>query len=183
MIKVDRCDTVLQYNGGKRRPSCEPTVAELINVALSLTTADRLFDSLSARLSYSPAQVRRVSVSASGETVGSFVRRIRLERAAGRLAVTSLCVAAIGEEAGYATGEAFTKAFRAHFDCSPADFRRLNATADCLMPGFLLASGASELPSRVRIDTSDHDRVTFLYDGPIFLARVMSDGRIDWIPR
>ncbi len=183
MIKMDRCVTKLQYSGGKRNVGCDPTVAKLIDIALSLTDSNLLFNTLSARLGYSPAQARRVSVAASGENLASFVRRIRLERAAGRLSLTNWSVRDVGREAGYSTGEAFTKAFRAHFDCSAAEFRRLNPTADHLMPGFLLASGASELPSRVRIATSDSDHVTFLYEGPIFLARLMPNGRIDWLPR
>ena len=59
-----------------------------------------------------------------GESLARHVRRLRLERAATRLKLTSLPVIAIALEAGYETHESFTRAFHAAFDVSPRGFRR-----------------------------------------------------------
>jgi AraC family transcriptional regulator len=66
----------------------------------------------------------RVFQALTGETVGDMVRRLRLERAAhclvtGRTPITELAFAA-----GYATHEAFIRAFRAAFGCTPSAMRR-----------------------------------------------------------
>jgi len=60
------------------------------------------------------------------ESLGSHVRRLRLERAAGRLKLTETPVVQIAFEAGYETHESFTRAFRRGFSLSPVQFRRRN---------------------------------------------------------
>jgi AraC-like DNA-binding protein len=139
---------------------------------------------LSAELGYSATQFRRICLSAFGEPVGSFIRRARLERAAGRLALEQTSLSELGDEAGYLSGEAFSKAFRRHFDCSPSIFRELNQTADCLMPGYLISRGVqTRLPGTVRVKTGVGQSTRFIFDGPVFLARVLPNGFIDWLPR
>jgi AraC family transcriptional regulator len=59
-----------------------------------------------------------------GETVGELVRRLRLERAATRLRTSDTPITELAFEAGYATHEAFIRAFRAAFGCTPSAMRR-----------------------------------------------------------
>src|SRR5262249_51843905 len=71
-----------------------------------------------------------------GETPMEMVRRLRLERAAWRLAHTDRPVTEIAFDAGYEAHEAFTRAFRTHYDSSPSGFRgrkhpRAELTAPC----------------------------------------------------
>ncbi len=137
-----------------------------------------------SRLGYSTSQLRRICNSVLGEPIGSFVRRIRLERAAGRLSTEGASISAIWEEAGYLSAEAFSKAFHRHFDCSPTTFRALNRSSKCLMPGYLISCGITDRPPRsVRVAVGGSRTVSFLFDGPVFLARVLPDGAIDWLPR
>ncbi len=59
-----------------------------------------------------------------GESVGEYVRRMRLERAAGELRRTDLQVVDIALRAGYEAHEPFTRAFRGYFGVSPSLFRK-----------------------------------------------------------
>ncbi|HLJ53835.1 MAG TPA: AraC family transcriptional regulator [Chthonomonadaceae bacterium] len=66
----------------------------------------------------------RVFQALLGETVGELHRRLRLERAAERLRSTRVPITEVAFEAGYATHEAFIRAFRAAFGYAPSTLRR-----------------------------------------------------------
>lgn len=66
----------------------------------------------------------RLFQALAGETVGEMVRRLRLERAAVRLGTSPTPITELAFEAGYATHEAFIRAFRAAFGCTPSTLRR-----------------------------------------------------------
>jgi AraC family transcriptional regulator len=72
----------------------------------------------------SPHHFHHVFSGLLGESLHAHIRRLRLERAAGRLKLSRLSVVQIALEAGYETHEAFTRAFRASFGCSPSQFRQ-----------------------------------------------------------
>ncbi|HZY80614.1 MAG TPA: AraC family transcriptional regulator [Cyclobacteriaceae bacterium] len=61
----------------------------------------------------------------TGEPFGEYVKRYRLENAAGYLRHSSWSVAEIGERVGYYTKSSFSKAFSQHFNSSPGRFRTL----------------------------------------------------------
>lgn len=71
----------------------------------------------------SPFHFHRVFAAHVGETVAEHVRRLRLERAATRLAFTGERVTETALGAGYETPAAFTRAFRERFGVSPSEFR------------------------------------------------------------
>ncbi|MBO0826833.1 MAG: AraC family transcriptional regulator [Streptosporangiales bacterium] len=66
----------------------------------------------------------RVVAATAGETPGAFRRRILLERAAYRLVSCGDGVLDIAVEAGYASNEAFTRAFAKAFGAPPSVWRR-----------------------------------------------------------
>lgn len=66
----------------------------------------------------------RVFHALVGETVGEVVRRLRLECAATRLRMSDTPITELAFEAGYATHEAFIRAFRAAFGYTPSTMRR-----------------------------------------------------------
>lgn len=72
---------------------------------------------------FSPFHFHRVFRGVVGESVMQYVRRLRLERAAARLKHSDEPITTIALGAGYEAHEAFTRAFRQSFDCSPSDFR------------------------------------------------------------
>ena len=65
----------------------------------------------------------RVYTAMQGETVSATVRRLRLTRAAERLANSDLKLAEVARRAGYTTPEAFGRAFKDAYGQSPGGFR------------------------------------------------------------
>jgi AraC family transcriptional regulator len=79
---------------------------------------------LAAEYGYSPSHFHRVFTNTVGETPKAHVERMRLERAAYRLAVTKEGILDIALSIGFRSHETFTRAFRRRFDCTPSDLRR-----------------------------------------------------------
>ena len=74
---------------------------------------------------FSPFHFHRIYRTQTGETIAQTVRRYRLHRAAAQLVGEELPVPRIARRAGYASTEAFTRAFAAHYGIPPAAFRAL----------------------------------------------------------
>ena len=80
-----------------------------------------------ARESYfSEYHFHRIFRAVVGEPLMEYIRRLRLERAASHLKHTRNSITHIAFDAGYQTHEAFTRAFKAAFGCSPSSFRSSN---------------------------------------------------------
>jgi AraC family transcriptional regulator len=93
-------------------------------------------EGLAAEACLSPFHFHRVFRGIVGETPLELIRRLRLERAAYRLANNDQPVTSIAFDAGYDTHEAFTRAFRAVYGTSPTGFRqrkhpRIELAAPC----------------------------------------------------
>ncbi len=73
---------------------------------------------------FSSFHFHRVFAAMTGETIADHVRRLRLERAALELRSGAKQVIQLALEAGYEAHEAFTRAFKAAYGVSPAEFRR-----------------------------------------------------------
>ncbi|MGV3549917.1 AraC family transcriptional regulator [Rhizobium sp.] len=65
----------------------------------------------------------RVYTAMQGETVAATVRRLRLARAADRLANSGAEIEEIAGRAGYTTAEAFGRAFKQSYDMTPGAYR------------------------------------------------------------
>jgi AraC-like DNA-binding protein len=99
---------------------------------------DVLVDSLDDHAASSRAVASRVHLSrfhfdrlvsaAAGEPPATLRRRVLLERAAYRLITTDHDVLRMAVEAGYASNEAFTRAFAKAFGQAPSVWRRLDET-------------------------------------------------------
>lgn len=87
-------------------------------LAEDFTTAD-----LAMEVGYSTFHFHRLFAAMAGETVGEMRRRLRLERAAHRVAVSEVSISEIGIEEGYATPQAFATAFRNYFGETPTEAR------------------------------------------------------------
>ncbi len=123
---------------------------------------DHLDDDLSLErladiASYSPYHFHRAFRSLAGETLGDAVRRLRLQRAAVELTKTNREVERVARRAGYASVDAFTRAFAAAHADRPANFRArqrlrkakgdpaMNVTVETF-PGITLAALAHRGP-------------------------------------
>lgn len=93
-------------------------------------------DALAARVHLSRFHFDRLVSAAAGEPPAALRRRILLERAAYRLITTDHDVLRVAVEAGYASHEAFTRAFARAYGRAPSQWRRR--------------------PTRFRIDAPSH---------------------------
>lgn len=90
---------------------------------------DTSLAALAADYGVSPFAFHRLFKNATGETPHEHVNRMRLERAAYKLAVTDASVLDIALAVGFKNHETFTRAFRRHYNESPAFWRRSSAEA------------------------------------------------------
>jgi len=95
-------------------------------VRLLLDSLDVPMDSaaLAAEAWLSKFHFHRMFQALTLETPGEMSRRLRLERAAWQLHSTKTPITEIAFDAGYATHEAFIRAFRSAFSSAPSEFRR-----------------------------------------------------------
>ena len=73
---------------------------------------------------FSPWHFHRVFQAVTGETLADCVRRLRLESAAQGLIFTRQTALQLAMDAGFASAEVFSRAFRAHFGMTPTAWRR-----------------------------------------------------------
>jgi AraC family transcriptional regulator len=81
-------------------------------------------EELSRVACFSSFHFHRIFAAMTGETIADHVRRLRLERAAIELRSGPRQVIQVALDAGYEAHEAFTRAFKAAYGVSPAEFRR-----------------------------------------------------------
>ncbi len=85
-------------------------------------------DRLAVVACLSPFHFHRIFSAHVGETVTGHVRRLRLERAATRIAFTGDSITDTALAVGYETPAAFARAFRERFGVSPSEFRSQQRT-------------------------------------------------------
>ena len=109
--------------------------AALTRVMASLDEALDL-GRLAREAALSPFHFHRIFRGMVGETPLELQRRLRLERAAYQLFSLDTLVTSVAFNAGYESHEAFTRAFRAAFGCSPSEFRQARSAerASCVRP-------------------------------------------------
>ena len=85
-------------------------------------------DTLAAVAHFSPFHFHRLFTAWTGETLGDYVRRRRIELAAIRLiAQPRVPVLQIALGVGFGSGEAFARAFRQRYGCSASAWRTMQA--------------------------------------------------------
>jgi AraC-like DNA-binding protein len=161
---------------GRSLQDLERVVVEMVRAGDTVND-----EGVALRIGYSPAQARRFCMELLGETACSFATRLRLERAAGRLAAERTTTAEVVPESGFQTREAFVRAFASQFGCAPAEFSRLNRGEAMRLPGYVLATDGTWNRS-VRVISRRGLPVTFMFDGPVLLGRVLPYDVIDWNP-
>jgi AraC family transcriptional regulator len=84
---------------------------------------------LAAVADFSVPHFHRIFSDCVGESIASYVRRLRLERAGRKLRVGAINITEVALAAGYESHTAFGKAFKQQFGLSPSEFRALNCQA------------------------------------------------------
>lgn len=86
-------------------------------------------DELSRVASFSPYHFHRVFSAMVGETLSSFVGRLRLERAASQLLYApQRAVTEVALDSGFSSPASFARAFKAHFGVSASEWRKIGKT-------------------------------------------------------
>lgn len=86
-------------------------------------------ETLAAVAGFSIPHFHRVFTAQVGESAASYVRRLRLERAARKLRMGAVDITEVALAAGYDSHAAFSKAFKQQFGLSPSEFRQLGCMA------------------------------------------------------
>ena len=81
---------------------------------------------------YSPFHFHRIFLGVVGETVHAYIKRLRMQTAAGKLLHTDQPVTDIALDAAFETPSAFTKAFKQWMGSSPKNFRMLHAAVNTM---------------------------------------------------
>lgn len=85
---------------------------------------DLLLEEIAKNLHYSKFYLARTFAQETGETIGKYIQRRRLDLAAKKLAETNMPIVEIAYEAHYNSQQAFTFAFRRLYLCTPQVYRR-----------------------------------------------------------
>jgi AraC family transcriptional regulator len=141
-------------------------------------------DTLAREVHVAPFHFHRIFRGMVGETALELARRLRLERAAWQLAQTTRSVTAIAFDAGFEAHEAFTRAFRAHYDASPTTFRerRYPRTELATMSGVHFHPDGRVGPLVPRASGGEHMDVTVTHMPALRLAAVRHLGPYNQIP-
>ena len=75
---------------------------------------------------FSVPHLHRVFAAHTGESIASYVRRVRLARAGRKLRMGAVDITEVALAAGYETHAAFGKAFKQQYGLSPSEFRTLS---------------------------------------------------------
>jgi len=86
-------------------------------------------ETLAAVAGFSIPHFHRVFTAHLGESAVSYVRRLRMERAARKLRMGAVDITEIALAAGYDSHASFSKAFKKQFGMSPSEFRQLGCWA------------------------------------------------------
>ena len=73
---------------------------------------------------YSYRNINRIFNAVYGESIGAYIKRVRLEALAKAVIYTDQTITEIAYDAGYSDLQAFNKAFKALYGCSPLQFRK-----------------------------------------------------------
>jgi AraC family transcriptional regulator len=125
---------------------------------------------LAAVAHFSQFHFHRLFHALAGEPLGDYVRRRRLELAAVRLrAQIGVPVLEIALGVGFGSAEAFTRAFRTRFECSPTEWRNSKYDQMARKAGqsprltFLKNDGSQEQETAMNVKLIDREPVTVAY--------------------
>jgi AraC family transcriptional regulator len=143
-------------------------VAVRAAVAQVVAQLDQALDleRLARAAALSPFHFHRIFRGMVGETPLELHRRLRMERAAQQLLDSGAAVTTIALNAGYDSHEAFTRAFRGFYGCSPSEFRQRGASQGmaCMRPPQLEIAARSSI--HFRSQTSAEQVLQFIQGAP-----------------
>jgi AraC family transcriptional regulator len=157
-------------------------ILQVIERVVCSPTASHGLSGLACFGGFSQHHLNRLFLAHTGESLGEFVRRIRLERAAYLLRSSSRHVADLSDEAGYATPEAFARAFREAYGIAPSLYRRLDRSWQLPAPSGIHWSN-TPASATLCLREKDEPAVTVITRPPLYLAVMRHTGDYCDIPR
>ena len=102
---------------------------------------------------YSYRNINRIFQAIHNETIGKYVKRLRLEKAAQYLKYSDIEISDISVEVGFQDRAAFSKAFKKRYGHSPSDFRNNNESyRESLQNSLLTEKGAEREKQKFDIE-------------------------------
>ncbi len=101
---------------------------------------------------YSYRNINRIFQALNHETIGKYIKRLRLEKAAQYLKFSGDSVSDIAFEVGFEDVAAFSKAFKNHFGFTPSSFRQSSESLQALLQQTLFPDAATALPLPFEIE-------------------------------
>lgn len=112
-----------------RRPATEEArlaiFAEAVEILAKEWARPLRIDDVARRVATSPRQLQRIFADVAGLGFRSYLRRLRMARAADLLATTALPVKEIARRVGYGDASQFSKAFKRSYGVSPSQLRTM----------------------------------------------------------
>jgi AraC family transcriptional regulator len=118
----------VKQNPSQRAPSSRREYERRINRVIDHVQAhlggELTLERLAEVAAFSPFHFHRVFAAITGETLSDFIRRVRLERAAGALiSLPETSIIEIALRYGFSSAATFARAFKAHFGMSATQWR------------------------------------------------------------
>lgn len=99
--------------------------AEAVDILAKEASRPITLEEISQRIATSPRQLQRVFTEHTGQGFRTYLRRLRLSKAAELLVGTNLPVREIADAVGYGDASQFAKAFKRMYGVSPSRYRAM----------------------------------------------------------
>ena len=117
--------TINKNRKGKNYMSSNEITKKILSYIDNNLDKDLSLEKVSKELNYSKFYIARVFKENTGHTLYRYIQNRRLAKAAKKLVETTQPIIEIALEAGYSSQQAFTKAFRYEYICTPQEYRRI----------------------------------------------------------
>jgi transcriptional regulator GlxA family with amidase domain len=112
-----------------RRPATQESrlaiFAEAVEILADESSRPLRIDEVAGRVATSPRQLQRIFADVAGIGFRSYLRRLRMSKAADLLATTPIPVKEIARRVGYGDASQFSKAFKRTYGVSPSQCRTM----------------------------------------------------------
>ena len=129
---------------------------------------------------FSPFHFHRIFLGMTGERVMSYVKRLKMERAAHALIRSKKSITHIAFEAGYESLEAFIRAFQKFCHCTPRQYRKYKQS-DSARPQMIKTNNIRKVVMKVEIKQLPAMRIAYVrHTGPYKECKEAWGALINW---
>ena len=156
-------------------------INKVLNYIHQRLDQDVSLDQLAAHACFSSFHFHRIFTGMTGESVKSYIRRLKLERAAVRLIETDNPVTFIAFDSGFETHEAFSRAFKRQFRVSPTQYRKNDRKTTGAPDGAISIPQPAETTMKAKIIKLEETEVIYVHHtGPYNLCGAAWEKLCGW---